>query len=106
TNHASCAREIGNRQSKIGNALSDSNHLLPKKLSDFAKGGQHVLVIPGVGRFQWQSQITKIRRQFRIRRADVFVAAFAREPSVESTTNRTPLFERRRGDKSSAQIVH
>src|SRR5207245_631080 len=80
--------------------LSNSDHLLPKKLAELRKRREHV-VIPFSVCFCRQSQVGS---ELWIRRPNVFVAVFARQPSIESTTDAASLFKRRFADKSSAQI--
>src|SRR3981081_4243188 len=82
--------------------LSNPGHLLPDKLSDFVKCREHALVAFRVANSRRQPQIFS---QLCVRRSDVFVAALAVQPTIESTSYHSPLFGRRFRGEGAAQIV-
>src|ERR1700686_5246375 len=82
--------------------LPDSGHLLPEELTNLGKRSEHVAVALR-GRLGRQAQLCG---QLGIRRTNVFIAALARKPAIESTTNGASLFDGRAGDERPPQVVH
>src|SRR3989440_3222841 len=82
--------------------LSNLRHLLPEEFSQLRKWRQHRLIALGFG----SRRQSKLLSQLRIRRANVFIATLARQPSIESTTDRASLFDGGARDESATQIIH
>src|SRR5260370_29261445 len=83
--------------------LSNSGHLLPEKLSHLGKCREYALFAFRVANPRRQPQLFG---QLCVWCPDIFVAALAGEPAIESTSYYSPLFARRFCDEAAAQIVH
>src|SRR5262249_10289836 len=88
------------QSTKLEARLPYFGHLLPEKLSYFGKRTECVSAFRVRSRRQSQ-----FLGQLWIGRSDIFIAALARQPAIESTIHDPPLFDWSSGDKRAAQVV-